>query len=243
MGIISAKVMLALLAAGSSAGTNSVFEQQLRSQYVLTQMGHFGKVSAAGTVVVIQQEALNAGLAAATMWYLNTFKDGQRKRSGMREAMYQSGGTLREIQVGERFYISKLDVKETAVIFYLISCEQSGGKAGVSFQFAKGFQTSLAFPDMQQAINQIFAPEGQKNQNAQPAQVASQPPPAEPVARPAPQASPQAEPTRIELGQTIEQVVAVLGQPGRIVNLGEKQMYMYKDLKITFLSGKVSDVQ
>jgi hypothetical protein len=242
MGIISAKVTLALLAAGSSAATNGVFEQQLRSQYVLTQMGRFGKVSAAGTVVVIQQDGLNAGPSAATMWYLNSFKDGQRKKGGMREAMYQNAGTLRAIQVGERFYISKLEVKDGAVTFYLISCEQTGGKAGVSFQFAKGFQTSLAFPDIQQAVGQVFTTEGQNNQNAQPAQVASQPPPAEPVARPAPQAPP-AEPTRIELGQTIEQVVAALGQPGKIVNLGEKQMYMYKDLKITFLNGKVSDVQ
>jgi len=242
MGIISAKVTLALLAAGSSATTNSVFEQQLRSQYVLTQTGRSSKGAAAGTVVVIQQQGLNAGPAAATMWYLNTFKDGQRKKGGMREAMYQNAGTLREIQAGERFYISKLEVKEGAVTFYLISCDPNGGKAGVSFQFAKGFQTSVAFPDILQAIGQILAAEGQNNQNAQPAQVASQPPPAEPVARPAPRA-PQAEPTRIELGQTIEQVVAALGQPGKIVNLGEKQMYMYKDLKITFLSGKVSDVQ
>jgi hypothetical protein len=27
------------------------------------------------------------------------------------------------------------------------------------------------------------------------------------------------------------------------VNLGTKQIYVYKDLKITFVSGKVSDVQ
>jgi hypothetical protein len=27
------------------------------------------------------------------------------------------------------------------------------------------------------------------------------------------------------------------------VNLGEKQIYLYKDLKITFINGKVSDVQ
>jgi hypothetical protein len=34
-----------------------------------------------------------------------------------------------------------------------------------------------------------------------------------------------------------------LGQPEKIVNLGTKQIYVYKDLKITFVSGKVSDVQ
>ena len=48
---------------------------------------------------------------------------------------------------------------------------------------------------------------------------------------------------RIQLGQTIPEVVTVLGQPERIVNLGSKQIYVYKALKITFLHGKVSDVQ
>ena len=48
---------------------------------------------------------------------------------------------------------------------------------------------------------------------------------------------------RIQLGQTIPEVVTVLGQPERIVNLGSKKIYVYKTLKITFLDGKVSDVQ
>ncbi len=38
-------------------------------------------------------------------------------------------------------------------------------------------------------------------------------------------------------------MVAALGQPEKIVNLGPKQIYVYKDLKVTFLKGKVSDVQ
>jgi hypothetical protein len=45
------------------------------------------------------------------------------------------------------------------------------------------------------------------------------------------------------LGQTIDQVVAALGQPDKIVNLGSKQIYVYKDLKVTFVDGKVADVQ
>jgi len=48
---------------------------------------------------------------------------------------------------------------------------------------------------------------------------------------------------RIQLGQTIPEVVTVLGQPERIVDLGSKKIYVYKTLKITFLDGKVSDVQ
>ena len=47
----------------------------------------------------------------------------------------------------------------------------------------------------------------------------------------------------IQLGQTIDEVVAALGQPEKAVNLGSKQIYVYKDLKVTFVNGKVSDVQ
>ena len=46
----------------------------------------------------------------------------------------------------------------------------------------------------------------------------------------------------IELGQTIEQVIAAFGQPQRIVKLPTKQIYFYNDLKVTFTNGKVSDV-
>lgn len=51
------------------------------------------------------------------------------------------------------------------------------------------------------------------------------------------------EPQQIEKGQTPDQVKAALGSPDKIVNLGSKQIYVYKDLKVTFLNGKVSDVQ
>ena len=48
----------------------------------------------------------------------------------------------------------------------------------------------------------------------------------------------------IEKGQTPDQVQAALGKPDKIVNLGTTMIYVYKDLaKVTFLNGKVSDVQ
>ena len=50
-------------------------------------------------------------------------------------------------------------------------------------------------------------------------------------------------PVTIALGQTMQQVEALLGSPRNIVDLGEKKMYLYKDMKITFIGGKVSDVQ
>jgi hypothetical protein len=38
-------------------------------------------------------------------------------------------------------------------------------------------------------------------------------------------------------------VVANLGQPKKIVNLGAKEMYYYPDMKVIFTNGKVTDVQ
>jgi hypothetical protein len=63
------------------------------------------------------------------------------------------------------------------------------------------------------------------------------------AAAPAPIAAPEAPPANIDLGQTIDQVTAALGQPKSIVNLGTKKIYVFKDMKVTFKDGKVSDVQ
>ena len=47
----------------------------------------------------------------------------------------------------------------------------------------------------------------------------------------------------IALGQSREEVEAILGKPSRIVDLGSKVTYVYSDMKIIFVDGKVSDVQ
>ena len=47
----------------------------------------------------------------------------------------------------------------------------------------------------------------------------------------------------IQLGQTIDQVTAILGRPNVMVDMGAKKMYVYPWLKITFTSGRVTDVQ
>lgn len=55
--------------------------------------------------------------------------------------------------------------------------------------------------------------------------------------------APTAGPATIALGQSIDQVTASLGQPETVVDLGAKKIYKYKDMKVTFKDGKVSDVE
>jgi hypothetical protein len=52
-----------------------------------------------------------------------------------------------------------------------------------------------------------------------------------------------APPPTLTLGLSVEDVKAIQGEPQKIVDLGSKKIYVYKDLKITFTDGKVSDIQ
>jgi hypothetical protein len=45
------------------------------------------------------------------------------------------------------------------------------------------------------------------------------------------------------LGETIQQIIAIKGQPKEIVDIGAKETYVYPDMKIVFVNGKVSDVR
>jgi hypothetical protein len=47
----------------------------------------------------------------------------------------------------------------------------------------------------------------------------------------------------LSLDMTIDDVKAIQGEPQKIVDLGSKKIYVYKDLKITFTDGRVSDIQ
>jgi hypothetical protein len=42
---------------------------------------------------------------------------------------------------------------------------------------------------------------------------------------------------------TTDEVQSALGKPEKIFNLGAKQIYVYKDVKVTFQNGKVADVE
>jgi hypothetical protein len=65
-----------------------------------------------------------------------------------------------------------------------------------------------------------------------------------PIAPPPPSldaAPPQ--PKTVAIGQTKDQVVAIFGQPTKIANLGSKEIDYYPDFKVTFVGGKVTNIQ
>ena len=109
--------------------------------------------------------------------------------------------------------------------------------SSVVFQFAKGYLGTAGAAQIEDTIGQIFTVSGDQtppNQSEAKADTPQTPDAPE---------EPKSEPQTIRMGQTIDQVVSAIGKPEKIVDLGAKQIYVYKDLKVTFASGKVSDVQ
>jgi hypothetical protein len=52
-----------------------------------------------------------------------------------------------------------------------------------------------------------------------------------------------AESKTVKLEMSPDEVKKALGNPDKIVDLGQKQIYIYKDMKITFIDAKVTDAQ
>lgn len=51
------------------------------------------------------------------------------------------------------------------------------------------------------------------------------------------------QPPTVSLGMSTSQVQSLLGPPKRVVDLGPKKMFIYDDMKVIFMDGRVSDVQ
>ena len=176
--------------------------------------------------------------------------------------------TTQFFQANSKVYPSKLAVNlpKDQVVVGIVDCDSCNNvspttffKADVVFQFPKGTLASMNPPQVEDAMAGLLAIDDSADQgngqggdqqggngngngngndqgnnaggggdNGGGAQAQQAPPP---------------PPQQIDKGQTPAQVKAALGEPEKIVNLGAKQIYVYKDLKVTFLNGKVSDVE
>jgi hypothetical protein len=118
-------------------------------------------------------------------------------------------------------------------VFKIQPPEDTNANAQQPAANAAGQQAGAA-PAGQQAQAPAQAPAPQPAADAPPPPIAPPPPPAD---------QPPPPPQSISLGQTKDQVVGIFGQPQRTAKVGNKEIYFYKDLKVTFVAGKVSDVQ
>jgi hypothetical protein len=247
--VLAVALCVAPLVAAQDQAAKDNLTKLLQSQYVLTKSSPDNvNVITAGTVLLIQKDGMvGDGQGGVHIVYTpNKYQNGQFKHGIVGALVSRGGGTERTFQLNERVYLLKLEIKDSEVVFNVLSCDPIDGvryASSVAFQFGKGYLASAGdvVSRVQNTIGQVFTVESGDAGTAQeqPAgQQQQQMAPIAPPARPADQPQPA-----IELGQTTDQVVAIMGQPQKVVKVGTKQIYIYKDLKVTFKDGKVSDVQ
>jgi len=255
--------------ASAQAAPAAPLDQQLKAQYKLVKMGADSSGPAvvdAGTILAIQKGGILSVPYGEVNVVATKYQDGSihtpnsllMKGIGFGKAKFGKDSTTRLMQVGEKVYPSSIDVNpaKDTVALGIIACDSCNNvdpptffKADVVFQFAKGSLATTSAQQVKDTIAQVFTvdksdakqgqDQGQQGQDQGQGQAQGQ----DQAQGQAQDQQAPAQPQTIQLGQTPDEVQAALGQPDKIVDLGKKQIYVYKDLKVTFLNGKVSDVQ
>ena len=255
------------IANAQNGGADSL-ESQLAAKYKVAKVGQDStgiSVTDPGTVLVIKKGGI-LSVASTNMVVIPSYvKDGQvhsangnamqgvSKLLKWKNVSDPTGSTTAEtkfLTIGEKVYVSKIDInrKDSKVSMAIIECDScnsvqdaSQRKAQVVFQFPKDYLAGADGGQISDVISQVLeiqpeeAAQQDQPQDAQQGQQQAQ--------QPQQPESPAQPPPTIQLGQTIDDVTNLLGTPTKVVNLGVKQIYIYKDMKVVFLRGKVADVQ
>jgi hypothetical protein len=211
----------------------------------------------------------NNGVLAAN--YKNRAKDAA-KAFGFGKIPVFGGGTSasdaanngcasRKFVAGEKFWVTAVTVQKDGILVSTFSDPYNDVRyyGEIKFAFPKGSVPPV--DDFVKTVSEVItvAPAddkggqsdqaGQGGQGGQPAQAAASAPaaPAAPLAPmaaiPPPPPPADAPPPTIAIGQTKDQVTAAFGQPTKAAKIGIKEIYYYKDMKVTFTNGKVSNVE
>jgi hypothetical protein len=244
-------LLAAMLVWGLATSAQGTLQADLEKQYTLTKMGTDSTgdvVVSAGKVLVLQKGGV-LGVPYNNMVFCPShYQDGTLKPPNTM-CKLSVAKVSKYINSGEKVYVTHIEVipKDEKVIFSIVECDSCNNvqsasqmKSQIVFHYPKGYLEGGADAgQVADVVGQVLADDtsagDQQQQAAAPQQDAA------PAAAPAP--APAAPPASVQMGMTPDQVVGILGQPDKIVNLGAKQLYIYKDLKVTFMNGKVTDAQ
>jgi len=166
-----------------------------------------------------------------------------------------NGCPSRKFVAGEKFWITGIVAQKDGILVSTFSDPFGDTRyyGEIKFPFAKGsvppvddfvktFAEVITIQPADDSGNQ--GDQGDQGNQAAAAPASAPAPAAAPMPDIAPPPPPaDAPPPTIALGQTKSQVTAAFGQPVRMAKLGVKEIYYYKDMKVTFTNGKVSNVE
>jgi hypothetical protein len=217
-----------VLAQGKEKDNRKALEEALRSNYKLTKTATLERnnVTSPGTVFVIEKDGLAADLASDATFFTSKVQNGEVSQRGGAAALF-SKRTTKRLMPGDRVYLIDLDVKDDRLRLGMLTVEmtaiqekgstkQTRYRGYVDFEFPKEIMLTMDVDSAKKAIQAVLIPEDKFAGT---------------------------KTKTIELDQTVDQVEGTLGKPITVAKLGAKTIYTYKDMKVIFTDGKVTDVQ
>ncbi|MGA8143939.1 MAG: hypothetical protein WB987_08640 [Candidatus Acidiferrales bacterium] len=262
--VVAAIAISFLAASPRSAGQD--LQKKLETKYQLTKTtDDKSDIVTAGAVLILEKDKLLMYSTTTQAPPQNTYKDGRLSAGAYaaHEKLQGFGSMIghpppktiqtRYFVTGEKFWVTRIDVLSDGVVFTLFTDAISDIRYYSTLKFVYPHGATPGADQVMSTVGEVLKVQedepakgdqqqqagGDENQQQGQADAGGDANQQQPAA----EQQPPAPPATVEIGQTPDEVTAILGQPEKIINLGPKQIYVYKDLKVTFVKGKVTDAQ
>ena len=230
--LITASLVFALAPAPAFCAPNSkAMREALIADYPLTRVGMTGlaqfdytRITQPGAILAVRLPGIYADLANTRNVIVNTnLSDGQlTQATGFAAAFGGNTGHSRTLNPQEMVYVTMITVRKDSVLMELLTTDVTtlGDGQGTRYRAELNVKLpnldTMTPEDVKKTIDTVIAD---------------------------PATASAVESKTIKLGMSPDEVKKSLGNPDKIVDLGPKQVYIYKDMKVVFLNSQVSDVQ
>ncbi|MBB5061627.1 hypothetical protein HDF16_006363 [Granulicella aggregans] len=213
-----------------AAPNSRAMYQALVADYPLTQVGQvmfdtdYTRITKPGAILAVRLPGIYADVANTKNAIVNTnYVNGQiAQATGFAAAFGGTTAHSRTLNANEKVYITQIFVKKNAVQLELLTVDVATLGDGMSTRYRAELNVKLPGldtmtpEDVKKTIDTVIAD---------------------------PAVASAVESKTVKLGMTPDEVKHSLGIPDKIVDLGTKQVFIYKDMKVILIDGKVSDVQ
>ena len=228
--------LLALLLTGPAfaADWKKSLEESVKAEYRPTKVGisafqfDYNRITQPGIVLVVRIPGIYADVADTKQAIVKTkIVNGEAVQQKGVLASLSFTKQSRQLNVNEQVFVTQVSVKDDGIQFELLTQEpaavvvdgnttQSRYRSEVFFPFGRDELPHLQLADVKKTIDPVLATGDVAN---------------------------AVQTKTIHLGMSTDEVKKALGDPEKILDLGEKKIFVYKDMKVVFKDSQVADVQ
>lgn len=228
--LIGSVLLSAIPFAAFAAPNSRALREALVADYPLTKIGvvmlktDYNRITQPGVILAVRVPGIYADIANTEDAIVNTnVADGKvSQATGFTAAFGSNTGRSRTLKQNEQVYVTNFLVKHDSVLMELVTVDTTTLADGQGTRYRAEVNVKLP------GLDNMTADDVKKTIDTI-------------VADPATASAVQSK--TVKLGMTTDEIKTSLGNPTKIVDLGAKQIYVYPDMKVIFVDGKVSDVQ